>query len=176
MSVILWYDVETSGLNLKQHKILSFSYIITKDNEILEKDTYFINHDEILITKGAYNVNKIPLEALFTSEYTEIALIDKIKELIDKYGVDTYAGYNIYKFDFEFIKDLFRRYDQNVNQLKPRKLLDVYLIVKEKKLHTFNNKLETICEHFNIPIDAHKSESDIMATYEVYKKLGDLIG
>lgn len=40
-------------------------------------------------------------------------------------------------------------------------------------IDTKNDKLKTICEHFNIPIDAHNALSDIEATKNLYELIAD---
>ncbi len=53
--------------------------------------------------------------------------------------------------------------------------IDVFALVKHLKLlymlDTPNDKLETLCKHFGIEIDAHNALSDIEATRSLYKAL-----
>jgi hypothetical protein len=59
------------------------------------------------------------------------------------------------------------------NQLFHYKNLDVFPLVITLKhlglIDTIDDKLKTICEYFDIKIDAHKAISDIEATKKLYE-------
>lgn len=87
------------------------------------------------------------------------------------------AGFNA--FDVGFIKDWFREiglYD-SYKDLFHYKNLDVFPLVITLKhlgfIDTENDKLKTVCEHFNIQIDAHNAQSDIEATKNLYELISD---
>lgn len=101
-------------------------------------------------------------------------------EKLDKFVL---AGYNINAFDEPFLRQLFV---DNAKTRKDRKYggyfgswffwpkRDVQTFLAEhlaEGLRLDNYKLETVCEYYNIPIEAHDALSDIRATRQLYRVL-----
>lgn len=57
------------------------------------------------------------------------------------------------------------------------KVIDVFFSYLPLKhlgfIDTVDDKLKTVCEYFNIPIDAHNALSDIEATKNLYELISD---
>ena len=186
---ILWIDTETTGLNPDKHGIRELGYIIEINGEIVEKDVLYINplsciKKDVAIDPKALELSGVTIEDITTYPQS-IDMFLKFQKLLQKYiNIDdkndnfTIAGYNP-KFDYDF---LFKWFEDNgiiksFNQYFNYKVLDVFPIVMTLKylniIDTENDKLKTVCEYFNIPINAHNALSDITATRELFLKLTD---
>jgi DNA polymerase III epsilon subunit-like protein len=86
------------------------------------------------------------------------------------------AGFNV-EFDYNFIKEWFNdtTNSRDFNTIFGYQRLDVLELVRHLKylnlFRTQNNKLETLCEHFDIDINAHQVLSDIQATKILHQVL-----
>ncbi|MDZ7795547.1 MAG: hypothetical protein U5N56_00175 [Candidatus Marinimicrobia bacterium] len=95
----------------------------------------------------------------------------------DKFTPVAYNG----KFDLEFLARLFARNEDqyfgswvNGDLLDPMAVARFYFILSGIELGNF--KLETVCRYFGIPLKAHDSMHDIIATRRVLYKLRELTG
>lgn len=187
MSKILWIDTETTGLDCKIHGLREVGFIIEIDGEVKEKGLLYINtmtyKKEKYISKYVRDSMGVSEETLLqypTSKNTYIAFENIVYKYVNSANTSKFqmAGFNI-DFDYEFMKEWFEdvyRSENMFNTYFGYQKLDVLSLVRNLKyfkcFETQNNKLETLCKHFNIPIDAHEALSDIVAT----KQLNDLLG
>lgn len=186
---ILWLDVETTGLNPDKHGIRELGYIIEINGEIVEKDVLYINplsyiKKDVVIDLKALELSGVTIEDI-TAYPQSVDMFLKFLKLLQKYiNIDdkndnfTIAGYNP-KFDYDFLLKWFEDNGiiKSFNQYFNYKVLDVFPIVMTLKylniIDTENDKLKTVCEYFNIPIDAHNALSDITATRDLFLRLTD---
>lgn len=185
---ILWLDVETTGLNPSLHGIRELGYILEIDGEIVGKDILYINpfsyNKQVEIDPKALELSGVTIEDI--KEYPNstdglYSFLTKLSSYIDhatKEDRFTIAGYNP-KFDYDF---LFNWFEDNgivksFNQYFHYKVLDVFPLVMTLNhlniIDTPNDKLKTVCEYFNIPIEAHNALSDITATKQLFEKITD---
>ena len=175
---ILFIDTETGGLDCKTSALIQMSGIIRIDGKDVDKFNYFIKpFPGSEVNEKALEVQGRTKEEVMGSNYLseqEIYndFIGKLDTYIDKFDkTDKFivAGYNV-KFDINFLNEFFRR---NGNPylfsyisgatLDPLSYIPLLqLLNKLPKLR--NDKLGTWCEYFNIPLDAHDSFNDIVAT------------
>jgi DNA polymerase-3 subunit epsilon len=187
MKKVIYIDTETTGLDKVKHGLRELAYIVEIDGEEVESGLFKINpltyNKEVEIDPKALEISKKTLEDLTGDEYTDSrycfsSLIELLDKYIDKFNKEDkfiINGYNT-SFDIGFIQEWFT---DNNNKFYGAyfnyKDLDVFALVKYLKylgyINTKNDKLETICNHFDIDIAAHNALDDIKAT----KKLNDLL-
>lgn len=188
MNKILWLDTETTGLNPKKHGLRELACILVVDGQVVEKKWLTIDprtyKKEIEIDNKALELSNITIDDFEVYgdsrrqfEYFR-EIISKQINIEDKNDKFVLAGFNV-KFDNDFLREWF--YDNDAGaEFKDYfhyKVIDVFpLVITLKHLEfidTENDKLKTVCEHFNIPIDAHNALSDIEATKNLYELISD---
>lgn len=169
---VVWFDLETTGINIASDKIIEISMIKTDflGNEI---DSYYS-----LINPG--NSVKSSDEAIEKHGITPEMLQDKpqfcqiVDEIISFIGDCDLGGYNIVNFDIPFIIEESLRCGKVFNW-RDRSILDPLLIynMTEKRDLTSAYKKYTGKDL----IGAHRAENDVRATIEIFnaqKKLYSL--
>jgi len=179
---VFWFDVETTGLDPEQQDIIQLAFMIEIDDKIVEQ------HDMLMqpfnyntISQEALDVHGRTIEEIKTypdphKTYTD--LISILEKYVDRYNKEdkfNHACYNS-RFDLEFLKQFFiKNKDQyfgswfNYKAIDPLSLL--HILDGIGKISLTNYKLETVCKHFNIPLDAHDALSDITATRDLTKHI-----
>ena len=186
MSKVIWIDTETTGLDPKIHGLREVGFLIEIDGQIVEEGHLFIDtmtyknekyiskyvHDEMGINEEVLELNKTSQEQLMTFEQVLHKYVRK--EDNQKFQI---AGFNV-DFDIAFIIDWFSDTDglkRGFNTYFGHQKLDVLELVRHLKylkfFETENNRLETLCNHFEIDIDAHQALSDIQATKILHQVL-----
>lgn len=181
MGKILWFDLETTGLNAFTNAIIQLSGIIEFDGEVIEEINYTIKpFPGAMIEKRALEVNGIKEDILNTypshqSVYS--SLINCLNKYVDKFHkMDKFvlAGYNV-NFDEGFFRNFFTlNNDRYFGSYFAWPKIDVAHVVAEeyvKGLRLENFRLSTICEKFGVAISAHDAMSDIRATRDLYYKI-----
>ncbi|MDQ7067781.1 MAG: exonuclease domain-containing protein [Sulfurimonas sp.] len=189
MQKVIWIDTETTGLDANIHGLREVGYIIEIDGEVKEEGLLYINTKTYNIQKYLSNyvrdvmgVTEEKLLEYEDSQSQNLKFIKTIKgylDLEDKYDKFMVAGFNV-EFDIEFIKVWFKdsRNDCSYNDYFGHQTVDILSFVRNLKyfrlFETKNNKLETLCNHFDIDIKAHEALSDIQATKKLHEKLRSL--
>jgi DNA polymerase-3 subunit epsilon len=182
MKKVFFFDTETTGLDCKKQDIIQLAYMIEIDGEIKEEGSLYtqpFNYDTI--QQEALNTNKLTVEQLkaFPSpSVTFMQLKRVLNKYIDKFNkLDKFspAGYNV-NFDVGFLREFFfKNKDKYYGSYFDYHLLDpipvLHLLEYKGLIKLPNYKLVTVCEYFNINIDAHEALSDIKATRQVIQKL-----
>ena len=188
MSKVIYIDVETTGLDCNMHGIRELAFIVEIDGFVVDKGLLKINPftytKEIKADAKALEISGKTLDEIISSEYEKsfcqfldfTRMLDKYVDSSNKEDKFTINGYNT-SFDIAFLKAWFN--DNGMNKFFSSyfsyKELDVFALVKQFKhlglIDTKNDKLKTVCEYFNIPLDAHNALDDIVATKELSEKL-----
>lgn len=184
---ILWLDTETTGLYAGTHGLREIGYIIEIDGIDVERGVLFIDprtyNREVIIDPYALEISGKTIDCFNHYDDSKFSYDRFLSAIQDNIDVDdkndrfVIAGYNV-GFDIGFIKDWFKDIGSDSVQFKDLfhyKSLDVFALVFSLrvlgKIGTENDKLETICNHFGISIDAHDALSDIVATKQLFEKL-----
>ena len=159
-------DVETTGLDIKQHKIIELAACRFENGLIVEKYSELVNpnsHISPFITEltGIKNTDVLDKPNIkdLSKEFTEF---------ISDYPI---VGHNI-KFDIDFINNEF---DDQIN-IKQNYLCDTFELSRIFLYHFNSFKLESLCSEFNIKISkSHRALDDAINTGWLFLKILDEI-
>lgn len=196
MSKILWFDMETTGLDPNRNAMIQLAMLMDINGELVDA-AYFefqpFQKDYIEIRDGIpcqwfsfdpeivgiLPITNITVQTLFTyvlpSTQKINAFLQKHISKFDKTDKAYIGGYNV-PFDIAFLSKFFEKCaDKYLGSYINRKQIDVlsmlYLLDFHRKIKLENYKLETACKHFGIELEAHNPMSDIKATREIFYKL-----
>ncbi len=158
---IVFFDLETTGINVASDRIVEISYLKVFPDGHEESKTYLVN-PTIPIPKEASDIHGIKDEDVKDRPpFAEIAKsIAKVME-----GSDL-AGYNSNKFDIPLLAEEMIRADVDVD-FKKRKFIDVQVIFLKKEPRTLSAAYRFFCD--KELEGAHSAEADTRATYEILK-------
>ena len=182
MSKVIWIDTETTGLDAGVHALVEIGFIIEVDGVEVEKFAFTLNpysyNREIEINSKALEINGKTIEELKLFDDSNrcfdwfMIVLGKYIDKFDKKDKYVIKGYNV-EFDIGFIKDWFldNGYEYFGSWFSYKEV-DVFALVKVLKdqnvFETENDKLLTLCKHFDIELNAHNALDDIVATKKLY--------
>jgi len=160
---ICFFDLETTGLNIGQDKIIEICIIKKFYNDIANEELYFkFNPGDIKISAEASSKHGVFNEDLVNEiSFSEVAV--DILKFIDGCSL---AGYNIIQFDIPFIAAEFESIGIKFNY-KDYHIIDVFKIWKHYEPRT----LEGASQRFlgRSIDDAHQAKSDVIATIDIFE-------
>jgi len=158
---IVFFDLETTGVNIAQDRIVEISILKVYPNGNKESKTWLVN-PEMEIPEEAIAIHGITNERVVT-EPTFKELAKEISQLIE--GCDL-AGFNSNRFDIPLLAEELLRCDIDFD-MKNRVAVDVQVIYHKKEQRTLGAAYEFYC---NKSLEnAHSAEADTIATYEILK-------
>ena len=158
---LIFFDLETTGVNAAKDKIVEISYIKVYPNGKEESNTIRIN-------PGRH----IPEEATAVHHITDDdvkncpSCKDVAKELSRVFEGCDIAGFNSNRFDLPLLVEEFLAAGVNIDMTK-RKFIDVQTIFHKMEQRTLVAAYKFYCGK-NLE-DAHSADADTRATYEVLK-------
>lgn len=180
MAKVIYIDTETTGLNPKKHGLTEVYAVLVDNGNIISEwgskinpFTYFPQRD---IEDDALNIQGISYQDL--AKYPDQAkaldaFLKWTRRHLDGNRVSI-VGYNV-GFDIDFLVEWF---DENVYDLYDtfsHRSLDVLDLVRHLQyagvIQPKDGKLTTLCEYFDIPIDAHTAMGDVIATMQLHREL-----
>ena len=163
---IVFFDLETTGVNINTDRIVEICYLKVYPNGNEESKTMRIN-PEMHIPEAASAIHGIYDKDVENSPtFKEVA-----KEIAkDIEGCDL-AGFNSNRFDIPVLAEEFLRAGVDIDMMK-RKFIDVQVIYHKLELRTLSAAYKFYCKK-NLE-DAHTAEADTRATYEVLKAQLDM--
>ncbi|MDG1402387.1 3'-5' exonuclease [Polaribacter sp.] len=171
---IVFFDLETTGINIANDKIVEISILKVFPNGNKESKTWLVN-PEMEIPQGSIDVHGITNEKVVT-EPTFKELASKVNEMIA--GCDL-AGFNSNRFDIPLLAEELMRAGIDFD-MKNRKAIDVQVIFHKKEQRTLSAGYQFYCE--KELEGAHGAEADTNATYEIllaqltkYKDIGNTV-
>ena len=156
---IVFFDLETTGINIVSDRIVEISYHKVSPNGREETKTIRIN-PEMPIPKTASDIHGIT-DADVADCPTFKAVAKEIARDIE--GCDL-AGYNSNRFDIPLLAEELLRADVDIDLMK-RKFVDVQVIFHKMEARTLEAAYKFYCE--KDLVGAHGAEADALATYEV---------
>lgn len=156
---IVFFDLETTGINVASDRIVEISYLKVFPDGKEESKTYRVN-PTIPIPKQASDIHGI-LDEDVKDKPTFAELAKSIAK--DMEGCDL-GGYNSNKFDIPLLAEEMIRAEVEVD-FKKRKFIDVQVIFLKKEPRTLGAAYQFFCN--KKLTDAHSAEADTRATYEI---------
>ena len=158
---IVFFDLETTGINIVSDRIVEISYLKVMPNGDEESKTRRIN-PEMPIPPNATAVHGITDEDVKDAPtFKSIA-----KSLAAQLEGCDLAGYNSNRFDIPLLAEEFLRADVDLDLMK-RKFVDVQTIFHKKEQRTLSAAYKFYCD--KDLENAHSAEADTKATYEILK-------
>lgn len=156
---IIFFDLETTGINVASDRIVEISYLKVYPNGTEESKTYLVN-PTIPIPEQASDIHGIKDEDVKDAPtFTELA-----KTIANVFEGADLAGYNSNKFDIPLLAEEMIRAEVDID-LKKRKFIDVQVIFLKKEPRTLSAAYNFYCnKELN---NAHSAEADTKATYEI---------
>ena len=158
---IIFFDLETTGVNMSHDRIIELSYIKVYPNGTEEEKSMRINPEM-----------SIPAESTAIHHITDEDVADKptfkqiAKELAKVFEGCDIAGYNSNRFDIPLLMEEFLRAGINI-ELSRQKFVDVQTIFHKMEQRTLSAAYKFYC---NGDLEnAHSANADTRATYEVLK-------
>ena len=158
---IVFFDLETTGINPATDRIVEISYLKIHPNGKEESRTYRVNPG-IPIPKEASEIHHITDEMV-----ADCPGFKEVGQIIanDIKGCDL-AGFNSNRFDVPLLAEEFLRNDIDLD-MRARKLIDVQVIFHKMEQRNLRAAYRFYCD--KELEDAHSAEADTRATYEVLK-------
>jgi DNA polymerase III subunit epsilon len=158
---LIFFDLETTGINVSKDRIVELTIlkIIPNGEEMMK--TWRIN-PTIPIPEKASKMHGI-YDQDVKDKPTFAEMAREINSFIDNSDL---AGYNSNKFDVPLLLEEFLRADVDFD-IKKRRLVDVQVIFFKKEPRNLSAAYRFYCN--KDLINAHSSEADVKATYEVFK-------
>ena len=128
MNTILFFDIESTGLEITKDRIIQLSLIKTDlDLNILEKKKLYLNNCGIPIKPEAFKAHKIS-EDMLIGKFTFKQYASKLFIYFNE--VDFIGGYNIKGFDVPLLYEEFSRCEIN---WEPKPIIDSSIIFKQRE-------------------------------------------
>jgi len=156
---LVFFDLETTGINIVSDRIVEISYLKVHPNGDEESRTRRIN-PEMPIPPQATEVHGITDEDVKDAP-TFKSIAKSLASQIE--GCDL-AGYNSNRFDIPLLAEEFLRAEVDIDLMK-RKFVDVQTIFHKKEQRTLEAAYRFYCDR-NLE-NAHTAEADTKATYEI---------
>jgi DNA polymerase-3 subunit epsilon len=156
---IIFFDLETTGINIASDRIVEISYLKVELNGNETTKTLRVNPG-IPIPPKVTEIHGISDEDVKNAPtFNEVG-----KSVARDFEGCDLAGYNSVKFDIPLLAEEFLRAGIDID-LKRRKFIDVQIIFMKMEQRT----LSAACKFFlgKELEDAHSAEADTLATYEI---------
>jgi DNA polymerase-3 subunit epsilon len=158
---IVFFDLETTGINIAADRIVELSYLKVELNGNEITKTMLIN-PTIPIPAESTAIHGITDEDVKDAP-TFLSIAKNLAREIE--GCDL-AGYNSNKFDIPLLAEEFLRADVDIDMMK-RKFIDVQVIFHKMEQRTLGAAYKFYCDR-DLE-NAHSAEADTRATYEILK-------
>lgn len=159
---LCFFDLETTGINIKKDRIIEISILKIFPNKNKQSNTWLINPN-IPIPENISNITHITNEIVKSKPvFKEIApnIINIIKD-------SDLAGYNCNRFDIPFLAEELLRNNFDFDFSK-HKFIDIQVIFHKMEPRTLSAAYQYYCK--KKLINSHSAKIDTQATYEILKK------
>lgn len=156
---VVFFDLETTGINIANDRIVEIAILKVHPNGNKESKTWLVN-PEIEIPKEASDIHGITNEKVVT-EPTFSELANEISELIKNCDL---AGFNSNRFDIPLLAEEMLRAGVDFD-MKNRVAVDVQVIFHKKEQRTLSAGYKFYCD--KDLENAHSAQADTDATYEI---------
>lgn len=160
-SPLMFFDLETTGINVSKDRIIEISYLKVFPNGNEESKTMRVNPEMPIpaASTAIHGITDEDVKSCPTFKMIAKSLVAQIE------GCDL-AGYNSNRFDIPLLAEEFLRAGVDID-LNRRKFVDVQTIFYKMEQRTLSAAYKFYC---NKSLEnAHTAAADTLATYEVLK-------
>lgn len=159
------FDIETTGLNVYQDRIVEIGAVKVEDDEIISTFSMLINPG-VPVPYAASSVNGITDEML-----QDAPLPGHVLSLFNQFieDVDFLVGHNAKNFDYKFLKSEFDRYYVKHHEMP---IKDTMFEARRKIRGLRSYSLKNLCSSLGVVNEtAHRALSDALATHQIFQVL-----
>lgn len=158
---LIFFDLETTGINIVKDRIVEISYVKVFPNRKEESKTLRINPGMPIPPEST------AIHGITDEDVKDCPLFkDVAKTLAAQFEGCDLAGFNSNRFDIPLLAEEFLRAGVNID-LSRRKFIDVQTIFHKMEQRTLSAAYKFYCG--KSLENAHTASADTMATYEVLK-------
>lgn len=158
---LIFFDLETTGINIVKDRIVEISYVKVLPNGKEESKTLRINPGMPIPPEST------AIHGITDEDVKDCPLFkDVAKTLAAQFEGCDLAGFNSNRFDIPLLAEEFLRAGVNID-LSRRKFIDVQTIFHKMEQRTLSAAYKFYCG--KSLENAHTASADTMATYEVLK-------
>lgn len=177
----VWYDVETTGLDVtKGAAVCQLACVVVRDGIVIAQLNQNVNistyRRPVTISQKALEINGRSRESLYTGISVQ-EVVSSLCEMVHEYGKATLIGYNNNAFDRHFLDDLFKQTNYKYEVYFEYKQIDVFEFIKALHFSDIipkakSQKLLSMAEVFGVAEEnAHEAFADIKMTRNLYNKI-----
>ena len=157
-------DLETTGLNPKQDKIIEIGAVKMIDGKQTDAFSTFVNPGRRL------NEHIVTLTGIRDEQLADAPCIEEVlPRLLDFLEDLPLLGHSVL-FDYSFLK----KAAVNQKLVFEKSAIDTLKIARKYLADLEHRSLDYLCEYYQIPHRAHRALEDARATVELYQKLTEL--
>ena len=151
-------DLETTGFKPENSEIVEIFILKVKDNKIIDEFYSMFKPNGRITNSHIHGITDRKVRNSPTIK-------EASDEIINFLGNSTLVGHNLDNFDLKFL-------NYHLSKTLDNKTLDT-LKISRKVLgdKVENHKLDTLANYFGVNPPTHQARDDVMATFEIYKKL-----
>ena len=172
---ILYFDFETSGLDPKRHAILQAAWILERGGKVITEkrfDVMAMYDDDLCL--AALDVNGFTLDRVRRG-CGLAQVISTLQADLNGGPAVRPCGHNV-QFDISFLFEAAHKSNIFLSGIDFTKIIDTRSIMCWLDYAGIvtglpDCKLETVCDHFNIPIVAHDALEDVRAVRAVLARI-----
>lgn len=159
---LVFFDVETTGLNVIRDRILQIALIKYPKNSSTPQELQMLINPGVPISEEAMAVHGITPKDLANKPTFQLVA----KQIFDFIGNADLGGYNSARFDIPMLMEEFARVGIEFD-ISNRRIIDVQRIFYKMEPRTLKAALRFYCQ--KELDDAHDALADVRATVEVFK-------
>jgi DNA polymerase III subunit epsilon len=159
---LVFFDVETTGLNVIRDRILQIALIKYPHNGNEPLELSMLINPSIPISEESISIHGISAKDLANKP----TFIQVGKQIYDFIGNADLAGYNAARFDIPMLMEEFARMGLDFD-ISTRRIVDVQRIFYKMEPRTLKAALRFYCQ--TELEDAHDAMADVRATIDVFK-------
>lgn len=166
---IVFFDTETTGVEVKQDRIIQLGMIKTDQNfNVVDAVEQKINPDGVKSRPEAFEKHHITDEELLNCpKFFEIA--DQILDFTKDCDL---GGHNVIKFDIPFLMEEMNRCGRNFT-IEKRRIIDTKVMDNQLNYRQLVDIYHQYCPTGGLDCDAHDAICDTQMCIEVYKAMID---
>ena len=167
---VFFYDLETTGLNQYHDKIIEYTFLNQKGDNITSLVNPYKNKTYLPLNQKLKILTKISDDMIKDSpKFGDLlpSIIDFLGNSDSKYLV----SHNNDIFDKIFLKNILKKQKYDINKLN-LKFIDTLLLSKKLIPDLKSYSLKNVCTHLKIPFKStHRTLEDTKMVAKLYKKL-----